>query len=195
VIANGNLSLEAFDDSDLESYHRFRRDLTASRLAGVVQLPESLEDVRAAVAELRTMRTHLLLSIRDNVGTPVGFVELYGIDWVNRTLYTAMSVYDPDNRGRGIGTRARVMALDFVFNQMGFHRAYGESLRENRASLRVQEKIGAEISGERRAALTHEGRLADLVTYHVRRERFNSLHRTDLTAGNMPRGEAQTDAS
>jgi RimJ/RimL family protein N-acetyltransferase len=100
-------------------------------------------------------------------------VELYRIDRLNRTLCQGIALFDESNRGRGLGTTALALVLDYVFNQMNFRQTYGELRADNEGSRRMNEKVGAEFIGARRHAYYVDGRYVDqLVTIH-RRDRFN----------------------
>ena len=175
IRADGVL-IRAFEDGDLPALLAFRQDYDASHLAYATVLPESLDDMRDFVRAVRASRTDMMWTIADEEGKPIGIYNLYSIDWVNNTLYTASSIYSPGMRGRGIGTTARRLVLDCVFNRMGIERCYGEYLTFNDASRRAHEKVGAEVAGVRKRAYVYEGRLVDVVVYQVRRERFNALH-------------------
>lgn len=176
MIRGDDIVIRAFEDDDIEALLAFRQDHELSRLAYALVLPESLDDVRAFVRNNRSSSTDELWTIADSDGKALGFYNLYFIDWLNRTLYTASSVYATAMRGRGIGTTARRLVLDFVFNRMGMERCYGEFLPFNDASRRAHEKVGAEVAGVRRQAYFYEGRHVDVVVYQVRRERFNAIH-------------------
>lgn len=176
MIRGDGVVIRAFEDDDIAALLAFRQDYEASHLAYATVLPERLDDVREFVRAVRASGTDEMWTIADAQGKPLGVYNIYSIDWINHTLYTASSIFSPTMRGRGIGTTARRMVLDFVFNRMGIQRCYGEYLTFNDASRRAHEKVGAEVAGVRRQAYLYEGRLVDVVVYQVRRERFNELH-------------------
>jgi RimJ/RimL family protein N-acetyltransferase len=176
VIRADGVVIRAFEDDDMAALFAFRQDYEASHLAYVGVLPERLDDLREFVRNVRASGTDEMWTIADAQGKALGIYNIYSIDWVNHTLYTASSIFSPEMRGRGIGTTARRLVLDFVFNRMGIQRCYGEYLTFNDASRRAHEKVGAEVAGVRKQAYLYEGRLVDVVVYQVRRERFNALH-------------------
>src|SRR5262249_41459048 len=159
--------IRAFEDDDLPALHAFRTDYEASHLAYATVLPERLDDLREFVRNVRASSTDMMWTIADPEGKPIGVYNIYSIDWINHTLYTASSICSTGMRGRGIGTAARRTVLDFVFNRMGIERCYGEYLTFNEASRRAHEKVGAEVAGVRKQAYVYEGRLVDVVVYQV----------------------------
>jgi RimJ/RimL family protein N-acetyltransferase len=174
------LTLRAFRPGDAAAFAAFEADRVSCALAyGRVVLPETAEAVGRRIVSMSESGRLVHWIWADSSGEPVGFSMLHSIDRVNRTLWTGSAIFDPGLRGRGLGSLGRRLALDHVFNEMGFRRAYGEFAVFNEASRRSHDKVGAELVGSRRRAFFISGRYYDAVVYVVRRERFNELFPPD----------------
>lgn len=170
------LSLRAWRPDDAEQMLRFRSDpVNAVLTMGRVLVPQTAEQVRQLHAD-ESMYTYLWV---DTTGATVGFSVLTEVDHVNGTVHTGSAVFDPTQRGQGLGTLGRRLMLDLLFNELNFRRIYGSFADYNEASRRSHLKMGAEIIGIRRDRFFVSGRYHDAVMYTVSRERFNSLFPPD----------------
>jgi RimJ/RimL family protein N-acetyltransferase len=174
------LTVRAFRPGDAAAFARFEADPVSCAMAyGRVILPGTAEATRRRIEALAETGRMFHWIWADPSGEAVGFSLLHAIDRVNHTLWTGSAIFDPALRGRGLGSLGRRLALDHVFNEMGFRRVYGEFAVFNEASRRSHDKVGAELVGRRRRAFFISGRHHDSVVYMVRRERFNELFPPD----------------
>ncbi|HEY4026313.1 MAG TPA: GNAT family protein [Candidatus Dormibacteraeota bacterium] len=172
------LRIRACSAGDVEVFARYRADPVSATLTfGAVRTPETAEDV-ARFVETVNASGHLWIWA-DASDRAVGFSVLRSIDRLNRTLWTGSGIFEPDQRGRGLGSLGRRLVLDLVFNEMDYRRIYGEFGSFNEASRRSHLKMGAEIVGVRRQVYFSSGVYHDAVVYTVARERFNALFPPD----------------
>jgi ribosomal-protein-alanine N-acetyltransferase len=98
-------------------------------------------------------------------GQLVGQVTVGGIAWGSaRQAYIGYWI-DSEVAGRAIMPTAVAMALDYCLDVLHLHRVEINIRPENRASLRVVEKLGLRFEGERPAYLHINGEWRDHVTY------------------------------
>jgi ribosomal-protein-alanine N-acetyltransferase len=116
--------------------------------------------LRRDARELRTLPWALTYR-----GQLVGQVTVGGIAWGSaRQAYIGYWI-DSEVAGRGIMPTAVAMALDYCLDVLHLHRVEINIRPENRASLRVVEKLGLRLEGERPAYLHINGEWRDHVTY------------------------------
>jgi RimJ/RimL family protein N-acetyltransferase len=97
-------------------------------------------------AALRPERWSLHFLVRCG-GRVVGMQEVAGTDFgVTREVMTG-SWLGLRHQGRGIGTEMRAAVLMFAFDHLGAIRARSAAFHDNRASLRVSEKLGYRRDG------------------------------------------------
>jgi RimJ/RimL family protein N-acetyltransferase len=76
----------------------------------------------------------------------------------------------PEARGRGVATRALVLAARHAFDELGAGRVHLTTEPDNVASQRVAEKAGFIGEGVLRSLLDFKGRRRDAVMYSLLRE-------------------------
>lgn len=95
----------------------------------------------------------------------VGQVTVGGIAWGSlRSAYIGYWI-DQQAAGRGIVPTAVAMAIDHCLGELHLHRIEINIRPENRASLRVVEKLGLRREGDRPAYLHIDGEWRDHVTF------------------------------
>ncbi|MHA7279043.1 GNAT family N-acetyltransferase [Arthrobacter sp. MDT2-2] len=142
----------------LPTYHQMVRSLSAQARAGSA-LPFLITEQEPGWREDRL----------------VGQLTVSGITWGSAMTATLGYWVDSDRAGRGIAPTAVALATDYCFGDLGLHRMEINIRPENRASLRVVEKLSFRDEGLRPRYLHIAGHWAD--------------HRSfALTAEEVPRG-------
>ena len=75
--------------------------------------------------------------------------------------------------GHGFATEAAQAAVDFGFRELGLARVYAQVLADNRASLRVLDKLGMVNEGVKRQHIHKGRRLHDVVLYGMLRDEWS----------------------
>jgi RimJ/RimL family protein N-acetyltransferase len=75
--------------------------------------------------------------------------------------------------GHGFATEAARAAVDFGFRDLGLVRVYAQVLADNRASLRVLDKLGMVNEGIKRQHVHKARRLHDVVLYGLLRDEWS----------------------
>jgi len=111
--------------------------------------PEDVREVtRRVIYERATMR-------------PVGGVNLHAIDHRHRTAELGIYVGETDCWGKGYGTEATMLVLDYGFNALGLHNIMLRVFSHNPRAIRAYEKAGFRVIGRRREAHRHGGEVHD----------------------------------
>jgi diamine N-acetyltransferase len=134
--------------------HRWENDLRLSFLTGDPVLPNTLEWMASdlegrskadpttahfAIYELATRR-------------PVGTTSLNHINYMHRTAEFGIGIGEPDCCGRGLGTEATRLMLDYAFTAMGLHNVWLQVYDYNLGAIRAYQKAGFREIGRRREA-------------------------------------------
>jgi RimJ/RimL family protein N-acetyltransferase len=132
--------------------------------------------------DLETMRTRMAASgawtdhgaeygvWRD--GLPLGLVQaVYCPRWGVPGCYEiGVLVFDPDERGRGIGTQAVSLFLAHLFEEREAFRVWFMTSPDNAGMRRVGERCGFRFEGTARGSVLLEGELRDEVVYGITRD-------------------------
>jgi RimJ/RimL family protein N-acetyltransferase len=152
----------------LATYQRWINDFGTLRTLGVVPPgPMTLEQEAlwyegAAANEFRfTIYERTVSPASGLAWRPIGTTRLGGIDHRNRSAGFGIGIGEPDARGKGYGTEATRLMLDFAFTALGLHSVMLTVAEFNLAGRRAYEKAGFREFGRRRQCRWLAGRLWD----------------------------------
>jgi len=94
---------------------------------------------------------------------PIGNLDLRAIDFRNRSAEFGITIGEADCRGKGYGTEATRLTLDFAFTALGLHSVTLAVFAYNPGAIRAYEKAGFRKIGRRREAKWMGGRLWDII--------------------------------
>ena len=75
-------------------------------------------------------------------GEPIGEVKLWDIDRENRECKLGIHMQSDAVKGRGFGTRAEELAVEYAFRELGMDRVLADAILKNTRSQHVLQKAG-----------------------------------------------------
>jgi RimJ/RimL family protein N-acetyltransferase len=93
----------------------------------------------------------------------VGFVHFLRIDWSNSGARLLLAIADEKDRGKGFGTEAMQLALNYAFLEMNLYRLSANVLENNDRALAFLRKHGFVDEVRRRQAVYRDGKYSDIV--------------------------------
>lgn len=108
-------------------------------------------------------------------GTYVGEVVLNEIDWENRSASFRIALASQNLFGKGYGTEATRLMVDFGFRTLKLHRIELEVYDFNPRAQHVYEKVGFVREGLRRDVLLWNGRYQSAITMSILEEEWTNL--------------------
>ncbi len=151
----------------------------------IMRLPHSVADERAWIESLsaKAAPSDLVFGIELKRGRKlIGVAGLHGINWVHRRAISGMFLFPPSMRGRGYGTEAKNLLIDYAFGELGLHSLAAEAFAGNAASIRALEKQGYKRSGVRRKAFLVKGAWVDALYFDLLLEEWEKLPRRRMIA-------------
>jgi diamine N-acetyltransferase len=100
-------------------------------------------------------------------GRVIGEAGLLRMDSAWRTTDMTVIVGEPDARGKGYGTEAGRLLLDFAFEYMGFHRVAIGVVGFHEPALRFWERLGFRREGVQREGYLLDGTFHDFVMMSI----------------------------
>ena len=121
----------------------------------------SLEEHRAwfARAEYTSSSRHLIFEYESR---PVGVVNVTAIDELNRRCHWGFYLGETD-LPKGCGTAMGVLALDYMFNELGMNKVVGEVLTHNEQSLKYHVRLGFVEEGRLSQHVLRAGQFEDVI--------------------------------
>lgn len=117
---------------------------------------------------------------------PVGGASLTAI--TARTATFNLVIGEKDTWGRGYGTEATRLVLDFGFNALGLHNIMLVVLSTNQRGIRAYTRAGFRVMGRRREAGVRGGRPYDLIYMDCLATEFESPVLGRVLGGAQPAG-------
>ena len=130
-----------------------------------------MEQIIKAEAEKRfsdtSNRAYFMIQKKD--GTNIGIIACFGQSSGTITIGYAI---EPSEHGKGYGTEALQLMVDYLFLSKEIHRIQANTDPENKASQRILEKVGFKNEGISRKSSFVRGQWRDECHYALLREEW-----------------------
>jgi RimJ/RimL family protein N-acetyltransferase len=108
----------------------------------------------------------LAITIKET-GEFIGVMGLHDIDWPNRNATTGALIGEKKYWGRGYGTDAKMILLNYAFNTLNLHTVSSSAIAFNKRSIGYNTHCGYKVEGVCRSRIFRSGRYWDRVMLSV----------------------------
>ena len=109
-------------------------------------------------------QSRVIFAIRSKPeGELLGTVQLTDVHPIYRQAQMLIRIGDPQHHGRGIGTEALRLLLDFAWRDLNLHRVWAQVFGRNRRALACYRKAGFAEEGRLRDGVFIDGKWDDLI--------------------------------
>ncbi|MGP4077600.1 GNAT family N-acetyltransferase [Halobacillus sp. K22] len=173
LLAGERVRLTLLDDHDIDHMTKWYNTTDYARhLDALPAKPKRAEDLRKWRDEAHEHDSHFLFAIKE-ADQFIGFVELDGILWTQQNAWLTIGIGDPDMYGKGYGTEAMELLIQFAFHELNLHRLQLTVFEYNTAARRLYEKLGFVHEGSHREFILRDGRAYDMLLYGLLRKDWN----------------------
>jgi RimJ/RimL family protein N-acetyltransferase len=96
----------------------------------------------------RDKETHIVFVIVDaKHGKPIGTMGIHGISWKDRRATTGAIIGEKKYRGRGYGSEAKMLLLNYAFNSLNLRKICSHTFGFNERSMAYSKKCGYHVEG------------------------------------------------
>lgn len=163
--------LRAHTREDLPRYVTWINDQEVARYLTFYR-PIALEDEERWFAGLGERRNEEVFAIETLDGEHIGAGGLHGIDRIARAATLGIFIGNRDYWGRGYGSDAVALLLEFAFDQLNLHRVSLHVYDYNTRAIRAYERRGFVHEGRLRQAGFREGRYYDILVMGILDEEY-----------------------
>jgi len=110
----------------------------------------------------------------------IGFCWLKEVNSIDRSTELAILVGDEDYRGKGYGTEAMKLIVDYCFNILNLHNVMVVVYSHNEKAIEMYKKVGFKEFGRRRESHFIRGKAYDEVYMDILPEDFKEKSVTDV---------------
>jgi len=173
--------LAPIDINDAEKYAQWLNDMEVLVNLELYRGIISLENEKAFLADLAKGHNYSIIDLaKDELIGNCGFME---IDHVNQTAETGIFIGNKNYWGKGYGTEALSLLVDYGFKALNFHNIMLKVYEFNKRAKRAYEKVGFKQIGIRREALHRDMAKHHIIYMDILPDDFYQTPRRPLTAG------------
>ena len=145
-----------------ENYYRWMNDPEVTRYLESRFYPNSMERLREYVTSKMGNRDNVFLAIVLKEGDRhIGNIKLGPINWIHRFADVGILIGEKDCWGKGYGTEAIRLVVDYAFRKLNLHRLTAGVYAINQASVRAFLKAGFTEEGRRKSHTYCDGQYVD----------------------------------
>ncbi len=113
----------------------------------------------------------------------IGFFGLH-VWWSNQVCMMAIAIGEADYRGRGYGSDALRVGIDYAFRELGVYKVALSVFSYNTRAIRAYEKAGFAHEARRRAMAYRDGERHDWVEMGILRPDWEAQRHEQTATGN-----------
>jgi RimJ/RimL family protein N-acetyltransferase len=158
-------------------YHRWINDFEVTRTLAVAPYPRTLDAQEDWYERNGRSEREAVFTIYElSTSRPIGNTSLDDVDQTNRCAEFGIFIGEKDAWGKGYGTEATCLMLEYGFTVLGLHNIILKVLSFNERGIRAYQTAGFREIGRRRQARWIGGRPADLVYMDCLSSEFEGRH-------------------
>jgi diamine N-acetyltransferase len=165
--------LRPFTKKDLSHIQRWSNDAELRKLIGEIA-PISKAEAQKYYKELRSDETRawytIVLKKEKRVVGEAGLLRMFK-PWRNTDM--TIIIGEKDAWGKGYGTEAGHLLLDYAFRRLGFHRISVGVVGFNKRALRFWESLGFKKEGVERDEYYYDNEYSDGVMMSILENEYN----------------------
>lgn len=183
-LAGDVIYLRPTEPEDLPLICKWANDPEIRQLTGEV-LPMSMKKAAEFMEKVNTEKDRVWFSVvlkeNDRVIGEAGLLRMFH-PW--RTTDLTLIIGEKDCWGKGYGTEALLLLLDYAFGYLNFHRVSVGVVGFNKRALQVYEKVGFRKEGVQREGYYYNHEYHDFVMMSILEDEFRRLHTSSSSGYN-----------
>lgn len=142
------ISLHELDSRSISNeYISAMKNKSSIQFTGARFIHWDVEKIRDYVEMNSRSENSIFFGVFDS-STHLGNIRIHSIDRRNFTCELGIIIFDQVHRGKGLGSQALKLAINYVFDELGVTRIMADYFEENSASERLFNKNGFLIEGK-----------------------------------------------
>jgi RimJ/RimL family protein N-acetyltransferase len=164
--------LRPHEEEDINLFEKWFNDPEYRVLEGY-PLPQNKVELKRFFEEMckDEKGVYLGISLQEN-DRLIGSVSLFGIDRISRSVEFGIGIGEKDCWGKGYGTEAINLILDYCFDTLNMHRVWLRVRDYNQRAIRCYERAGFRREGILRESLYISGAYHDQVCMSLLKEEW-----------------------
>ncbi len=173
-IVGERLFLSPMSSEEAEKYTRWMNDLSTTCNLTTAPKIISLEMEEEMLVKLQKDGYNFAIVQKEN-DELTGNCGLMNVDLVQRTAELGIFIGEEKHRGKGYGSEAMRLLLDYAFNLLNLHSVYLRVRSFNKAGQRCYQKVGFKEIGRRRECVLLGGQYYDEIFMDILDREFDGI--------------------
>jgi len=162
--------LSPIDINDAKQFAEWLNDLEITQYLQLYQSVINVENEKEFLEKLSKEHTY---SIIDNVTNELlGNCGFFNLNHINQTAEAGIVIGNKNYLGKGYGTEALTLLLDYGFKALNLHNIKLDVYSFNERAMKSYEKAGFKIIGKRREALLRGKERHDIIYMDILSHEF-----------------------
>lgn len=120
--------------------------------------------------KVKTGKVYQFIIHTKETGNPVGSVYIQSVDLTHKNAEYGIFIGEPEAKGKGYGTDAAKLMIQFAFEELKLHKLYLRVLTDNVRAIHSYEKAGFKTEGVLIDEIFVDGRFHDITRMSIIRE-------------------------
>ena len=176
MLSSKRLQFRKMVENDIEKYHCWRNDLdvmkTTSPSLDLYSLDETRHFVKNIILNSTSSKSYIIEESEGN--TAIGVTSLINIDTKNRNAECIIDIGEKEYWGKGYGTEALKVLLEYAFLELNLHRVSLRVFSLNERAIHIYNKLGFMKEGIMRESLYRNGKWHDILIMGVLKREYLS---------------------
>lgn len=156
------VNLRPFVKADIPTITRWINDPDVRHFLATV-FPQTEKQEEGWFDKLGKDDKNVILGIETKDGVFIGIMGIHHIHWTNRTATTGALIGEKEYWGKGFGTDAKMILLQYAFETLNLRRICSEVIAFNKRSLQYSLHCGYKLEGKKRKHIWRAGKYWDLL--------------------------------
>ncbi|GHO79139.1 acetyltransferase [Ktedonobacter sp. SOSP1-85] len=176
-----SVTLRPLETTDLDTWYTWEYNMELAMLAGWIPLLARTAFKQKFEQRINEPKGEMKYFAIDYESQFVGVLQLAEIDHYEKRAAISIIIGPKELWGRGIGSTALRLLLDYAFTVQGLERVYSEVYGFNTRSQRLMERTGFQKEGILRQHTLQNGKRQDLHLYGILKSEFYERYPTIFT--------------
>jgi RimJ/RimL family protein N-acetyltransferase len=180
LLRGSKVRLTALRQDDASKIAEWNEDVGYLRLQDTnTALPKSKAQIEAELEQLQGGNA-ILFTIRTNEEEAlIGTAGFYEIEWANQSAWLGIGIGDRTAWGKGYGSEALRLLLQYGFDEMNLHRVTLTVVEYNKRAIAMYERAGFKHEGTFREFGRRDGKRYEMYLYGLLRPEWESNGRRE----------------
>jgi len=171
------INLRPLKKEDLDEIMRWINNLEVTKYLNSFLFPVSrMEEEKYLEKMMSKNNEQKNMVIENKKSHYIGQITLDHIDWKNRNAELGVVIGNKKNWGKGFGTEAIELLLEYGFHHMNLYNIYLWVFEYNKRGIRCYEKCGFKKDGALRKCHFFQGKFHNAFLMSILRDEFYSVH-------------------